>query len=107
MSYYQKHVFVCTNTKESGKKCCAQGGGIEAFEYLKSALVEKGLHGPDKIRITRSGCLGRCAVGPCVVIYPEGVWYTYQENSDLDEIIEHHLILGDEVARLMLPSTER
>ena len=102
MSYYQKHVFVCTNLKDNNKKCCAQGNDINAAQYIKSELKTRELYGPNKIRVSRSGCLGRCALGPCLVVYPDGVWYTYRTHADLDEIIEHHLIAGQSVARLIL-----
>ena len=50
-----------------------------------------------------AGCLDRCEEGPCVVIYPEGIWYTYFDRADVDEIIESHLINGKIVERLRLP----
>lgn len=102
MSYYKKHVFICNNQKLKGKKCCSNSGGAEAFSYVKERLLQLELHGPDKIRVSKSGCLGRCAKGPCLVIYPEGVWYTYQDKTDLDEIIQTHLIDGSPVPRLFI-----
>jgi (2Fe-2S) ferredoxin len=48
-------------------------------------------HGPNKIRVSASGCLGRCKLGPCVVIYPENKWFTYQNRSDVDRIIGYCL----------------
>lgn len=104
MNYYNKHVFVCTNLKPGGKKCCAQSGGEPFFDYLKAKLLEMDLHGPGKVRVSKSGCLGRCAIGPCLVIYPEGIWYTYSQESDLDEIIQAHLMQGEIVSRLQLPN---
>lgn len=102
MSYYSKHVLLCTNQKAAGKQCCANSGGEEYFTYMKSRLGELGVHGPGKIRVSKSGCLGRCALGPCMVIYPEAVWYTYSSFADIDEIIESHLISGQVVQRLAL-----
>lgn len=102
MTHYSKHLFICTNQKAENKKCCAQGGGEFFFSYLKSKIKSLDLHGPGKIRVSKSGCLGRCAQGPCLVIYPEGVWYTYSSESDLDEIIFEHLIKGLTVPRLLL-----
>ncbi|MFI4962791.1 MAG: (2Fe-2S) ferredoxin domain-containing protein, partial [Legionellales bacterium] len=77
MTYYTKHVLICTNQKIAGKQCCANSGGEAFFDHMKSKLLELELHGPSKIRVSKSGCLGRCSSGPCIVIYPEGVWYTY------------------------------
>jgi (2Fe-2S) ferredoxin len=88
----------------AGKQCCANSGGEPFFEHMKAKLLEQGLHGPGKIRISKSGCLGRCSLGPCIVIYPEGVWYTYATMADIDEIIDSHLIAGEEVTRLLIPN---
>jgi len=49
-----------------------------------------------------SGCLDRCEEGPVAVVYPEAVWYTYIDESDLDEIIERHLRDGEIVDRLRI-----
>lgn len=92
MTHYTRHIFVCTNQKSPGKTCCANTGGDDAFRHLKKALKAKDLSGPGKIRVSQSGCLGRCSLGPCVVIYPEGTWYTYTTTKDLDTIIQTHLI---------------
>ena len=100
--YYSKHVLLCTNQKDAGKQCCANSGGDAFFTYFKSRLVEAGLHGPGKIRISKSGCLGRCGFGPCLVIYPEGVWYTYASFADIDEIIDSHLISDTIIERLAI-----
>ncbi len=72
------------------------------FDHLKTKLVALGLHGAGKIRVSKSGCLGRCGLGPCIVIYPEGVWYTYTTFADIDEIIATHLIKRDLVSRLLI-----
>ena len=104
MSYYTKHIFVCTNQKTPGKTCCANTGGEPFFEYLKEQLSARGLYGPHKTRVSKSGCLGRCALGPCMVIYPEGVRYTYETPADLDEIIDQHLVSGQHVTRLLINS---
>lgn len=103
MSHYSKHVFLCTNQKAAGKKCCANGGGELFVDHFKSKLLELELFGPGKIRISKSGCLGRCSEGPCLVIYPDGVWYTYHSLEDIDEIITKHLIEGEKVEHLLLP----
>lgn len=102
MTFYQKHVFVCTNQKSPGKVCCAQSGGELFFEYLQAKLKQLNLYGAGKIRVTRSGCLGRCKFGPCLVVYPESIWYTYSDFSDLDEIIHGHLSQGNIVKRLLI-----
>jgi len=102
MSYYQRHVFFCTNMRQSGKKCCAQGRAENMREHAKARLKKLGVHGKDMSRINTSGCLGRCKEGPIIVIYPDNVWYTYHSIEDIDEIIDSHLINGDKVNRLLV-----
>jgi (2Fe-2S) ferredoxin len=102
LNYYNKHVLLCTNEKAAGKKCCANTGGEEYFQHMKSRLLDLELQGPGKIRVSKTGCLGRCSSGPCIVIYPEGVWYTYSSFEDIDEIIETHLISGTIAQRLLI-----
>lgn len=105
MSLYNKHVFFCTNQKDNGKKCCAEADSLAMWQYAKQRCAEEGLAANDNVRISRSGCLGQCAKGPCVVIYPEGRWYTYHQLSDIDKIIEQDL-MEDEVATELLLSTD-
>jgi len=62
--------------------------------------------GEGQIRINSSGCLDRCELGPVIVVYPEGVWYSYLDESDVDEIIDSHLLNGKVVERLLLPPAE-
>ncbi|CAM2913434.1 (2Fe-2S) ferredoxin domain-containing protein [Legionella worsleiensis] len=102
MTYYAKHIMICTNQKAAGKQCCANTGGEEYFAHLKSRLLELELHGPGKYRVSKSGCLGRCGSGPCLVIYPEGVWYSYSSIADIDHIIESHLVAGMSAERLLI-----
>lgn len=86
----------------AGKSCCANHGGEPFFDYFKSKLLEMGLHGPGKIRISKSGCLGRCSVGPCIVIYPEGIWYRYTTHDDIDQIIAEHILQNKIIPSLLL-----
>jgi (2Fe-2S) ferredoxin len=72
-------------------------------EYAKERVKALGLSGPGQVRVNTAGCLDRCELGPVCVVYPEGVWYTFIDEVDLDEIIESHLINGKPVERLRLP----
>ena len=103
MSFYQKHIFVCTNQKELGKKCCQDAQAKDFFHYIKQRLHDQDLTGPGKIRVSQSGCLGRCSEGPCLVVYPEAVWYTYHTHSDIDETIDSQVLKNIQVKRLILP----
>ena len=55
-----------------------------------------------RVRINRAGCLSLCERGPTMVIYPEGIWYTYSSEEDIEEILRRHLIRGERVERLLL-----
>ena len=102
MIHYTKHIFICTNQKSAGRKCCANSGGDLFFDHMKLKLKEQALHGAGQFRVSKSGCLGRCSEGPSIVIYPEGVWYTYASFADIDEIIATHLVAKGIVERLLL-----
>ena len=103
MSYYDKHVFFCCNQREPGERaCCNDRGGSRMRDYAKSKVKKLGLSGEGRIRVNQAGCLDRCEQGPCVVVYPDAVWYTYVDESDIDEIIEEHLQHGRVVERLKM-----
>ena len=102
-SYYQRHIFFCLNQRSNGEACCANHQAQEAFDHCKSQVKAAGLAGPGKVRVNKAGCLDRCAAGPVVVVYPEAVWYTYLDKSDIDEIVESHLKNGQVVERLLIP----
>jgi len=103
-SYYERHIFFCTNQREGGSECCANHGALDAFEHCKSQAKAKGLLGPGKVRVNRAGCLDRCAGGPIAVVYPEAVWYTFVDKADIDEIVSSHLAGGVVVERLRTPA---
>jgi (2Fe-2S) ferredoxin len=102
MSYYQRHLFFCCNKRDPPEKCCADAGGPEMQKYAKERVKALGLNGKGKVRINKAGCLDRCEEGPCVVVYPEGVWYTYVDRHDIDEIIDSHVVGGKVVDRLRI-----
>lgn len=101
-SYYEYHVFFCTNSREGGKECCQDHNASAMRDYAKSRIKELGLAGHGSVRINQAGCLDRCALGPVMVVYPEGVWYTYVDRMDIDEIIDRHLRRGEIVERLRI-----
>ena len=74
----------------------------EISNLIKQRIKELGLNGKGKVRINKSGCLDRCEEGPILVVYPDAVWYTYVDKSDIDEIIERHIIGGEIVDRLRI-----
>ena len=102
MSYYQRHVFFCTNLREDGRPCCQRFGAQALRDYAKQRCKELGIAGPGKVRVNSAGCMDRCADGPVVVVYPEGTWYSYVDQEDIDEIIDEHLLNGRVVERLRI-----
>ena len=102
MSYYKHHVFFCTNCRDDGSQCCAQYGASAVRDYAKRRSKELGLAGRGGVRMNTAGCLDRCSEGPVLVVYPEGVWYTYVDQEDVEEIIQEHLVNGRDVERLKI-----
>lgn len=98
--YFEHHVFFCCNQRPAPDSCCANHGASELQTYAKERVKELGLAGEGRIRINKAGCLGRCDDGPVLVVYPEGVWYTFVDKEDIDEIIREHLQNGRIVERL-------
>jgi (2Fe-2S) ferredoxin len=95
--YYEKHIFVCENSREQGKRVsCGWSNSKEIREYLK--LKVKEVLPEKKIRVNTSGCLDRCEVGPVLVVYPEGLWFSLKTKEDVDQFVENYLKLKiDEV----------
>jgi len=104
MGYYERHVFFCLNERDNGENACAQHGAKSGFDHCKSRVKKAGLSGPGQVRVNKAGCMDRCAGGPVMVVYPDATWYTYVDDSDLDEIVEQHLMQGRVVERLLLPA---
>lgn len=91
MGYYRHHVFVCTHHKSDGRKSCQDGNPKDICDYLKERLKSQNLYGDGKVRVSSSGCLGRCEVGPNIVIYPDNVWVHYETREDVDRMIDQYL----------------
>ena len=102
MSYYKRHVFFCCNQREAPEACCANYGSVALRAYAKGRIKALGLDGQGKVRMNTSGCLDRCEEGPVMVVYPDAVWYTYIDRSDIDEIIDRHILKGEIVERLRI-----
>ena len=94
MGQYRTHVFVCT----TGDSCPKDGDVEQYVKYLRGEAVKAGLR--TEVRINKSGCFSQCGHGPMIVVYPENVWYAGVQQSDLQEIVESHIIGGKPVERL-------
>ena len=101
--FFASHIFCCTNRREPGhsRGCCAEKDAEKLRDYMKNKIKELKL---PKTRVNASGCLDRCELGPTMVIYPEGIWYSCKTKEDIDEVIREHLQNGRVVDRLKLPT---
>jgi (2Fe-2S) ferredoxin len=99
---YDKHIFICTNQRapDAPRRSCGEMHGMEIVDAFKNKL--KVLNLPIKLRAQKAGCLDICDFGQTVAIYPEGVFYVGVELSDVDEIIQEHIINNRVVERLKL-----
>jgi (2Fe-2S) ferredoxin len=104
--YYEAHVFCCTNRRPAGhpRGCCAERDGEALRDHMKCRAKDLGLK---NVRINSAGCLDRCELGPTLVIYPEGVWYSCANKADIDEVLETHMLKGVRVERLMLQTKDK
>jgi (2Fe-2S) ferredoxin len=100
--YYKHHVFFCVNQRKEGEGCCANHNAERLRGYAKSKVKAMNLSGEGACRINNAGCLDRCELGPVMVVYPEGTWYTYLDEKDIDEIVDEHLVNGRVVDRLVV-----
>jgi len=90
MEPYARHVLVCT-----GGFCSPDRRGRALYSLLASLLQREGLlFGPKRVKRGETPCLGVCAGGPVVVVYPEGVWYARVTPELLDAIVVEHLKYG-------------
>jgi (2Fe-2S) ferredoxin len=102
MSHYRYHVFFCTNQRTDGRASCEDCGASRMRAHAKARVKDLGLAGPGGVRVNTAGCMDRCTEGPVAVVYPEGVWYTFVDEEDIDEIIDEHLVNGRPVERLRI-----
>lgn len=102
MNFYRYHVFFCCNQRTDGRASCNDHASQAVRDYAKARVKELGLAGKGSVRVNQAGCMDRCEEGPVLVVYPEGVWYTYVDKHDVDEIIEEHLVNGRIVERLRI-----
>ncbi|MBQ8183331.1 MAG: SLBB domain-containing protein, partial [Clostridia bacterium] len=94
---YRSHVLVC-----GGTGCTSSHSG-ELIEALEANIKEKGLE--EEIKVVRTGCFGLCALGPIMIVYPEGCFYSEVKVEDIPEIVEEHLLKGRIVKRLLYKET--
>ncbi len=97
MELARGHVLVCGGTG------CTSSGSAKIIEEFETSLRENGL--ADEIKVIKTGCFGLCALGPIVIVYPEGAFYSMVKPEDVHEIVEEHLLKGRIVKRLLYQET--
>ncbi|MFA5179921.1 MAG: FAD-dependent oxidoreductase [Syntrophales bacterium] len=100
MKVFRSHLLICGGTG------CHASGSLNVKKALVAELVKRKLS--EEIKIVETGCNGFCAMGPIMVVYPEGVIYMLIKAEDIPELVEEHLIKGRILERLLYrePTTE-
>lgn len=103
---YAPHIFFCLAESgcQANEACCGAKGAKELFDHMRAYAKGKGVK---NIRVNRSACLERCALGPVMVLYPEGIFYAVRTPRDVEEVVDTHIIGGGRVERLMLTPETR
>ena len=94
---YRSHVLVCGGTG------CSSSNSQQIIDAMEKEIAEAGLS--DEVKVVKTGCFGLCALGPIMIIYPEGSFYSEVKPSDVPEIVEEHLLKGRIVKRLLYKET--
>ncbi len=98
MNFVRSHILVCGGTG------CTSSKSPEIIEEFNKQLEANGLS--DEVKVVQTGCFGLCALGPIVVVYPEGAFYSMVKVSDVQEIVEEHILKGRIVSHLLYHETK-
>ena len=96
---YRSHVLVCGGTG------CTSSGSQRIRERLEKEIAANGLS--EEVGVVKTGCFGLCALGPIMIVYPEGTFYSMVQEEDIPEIISEHLLKGRVVTRLLYDETTK
>ena len=94
---FRSHIMVCGGTG------CTSSGSKKIIEAFNREIAAAGIN--EEVKVIKTGCFGLCALGPIVVVYPEGIFYSMVEEKDVKEIVEEHLVKGRPVTRLIYDET--
>ena len=96
---YRSHVLVCGGTG------CTSSGSQRIRERLEKEIAANGLS--EEVGVVKTGCFGLCALGPIMIVYPEGTFYSMVQEDDIPEIVSEHLLKGRVVKRLLYDETTK
>lgn len=94
---YRSHVLVCGGTG------CTSSGSERIVSALEREIQDNGLS--EEVKVIKTGCFGLCALGPIMIVYPEGAFYSMVKPEDIPEIVSEHLLKGRIVTRLLYQET--
>lgn len=94
---YRSQVLICGGTG------CTSSGSVKIAKRLQEEIDNNGL--TDEVMVVRTGCFGLCALGPIMIVYPEGTFYSMVKEEDIAEIVSEHLLKGRIVTRLVYDET--
>ena len=94
---YRSQVLICGGTG------CTSSGSVKIAKRLQEEIDKNGL--TDEVMVVRTGCFGLCALGPIMIVYPEGTFYSMVKEEDIAEIVSEHLLKGRIVTRLVYDET--
>ncbi len=94
---YRSQVLICGGT------VCTSSGSVKIAKRLQEEIDKNGL--TDEVMVVRTGCFGLCALGPIMIVYPEGTFYSMVKEEDIAEIVSEHLLKGRIVTRLVYDET--
>jgi NADP-reducing hydrogenase subunit HndC len=97
MDMVRSHILVCGGTG------CTSSRSPQIIEALEKELQEQGLD--KEVRVIQTGCFGLCALGPIMIVYPEGAFYSMVKVEDVPEIVSEHILKGRIVTRLLFQET--
>ena len=95
---YRSQVLICGGTG------CTSSGSMKIADKLEEEIKKNGL--AEEVKVVRTGCFGLCALGPIMIVYPEGTFYSMVKIDDIPEIVEEHLLKGRVVTRLVYDETK-
>ncbi|MBE7088805.1 MAG: NADH-quinone oxidoreductase subunit NuoF [Clostridiales bacterium] len=90
---YRKQVLVCGGTG------CTSSSSMKVIAQLEKSLEELGIK---DILIVKTGCFGLCALGPIMIVYPEGAFYAQMTPEHVKTVAEKHLVEGGEIVKELL-----
>ena len=96
---YRSHVLVCGGTG------CTSSGSQRIRDRLEKEIAANGLS--EEVGVVKTGCFGLCALGPVMIVYPEGTFYSMVQEDDIPEIVSEHLLKGRVVTRLLYDETTK